>query len=293
MTKRSVIITTSILLSIIALVAILFGFVFRVRNINVVCADDFKYKEQINLLIKDSKIKKGSAIFALDKQQAINNIESNYPYAKVENISISSFVSVKINLSNRQPMYCVAEEDKYYILDEECKVLDITSDNTIASNYILLNSVINIGQEVVVGQFVENKYTSTCKNLYYALYSSAVLNIGEDNDGDGNPDAKYLEREDMCNVISSISFTTIDELDGKTTKLIINTNPTDYGVKIEITNPSENLDLKINMAFSAFRELIERDKQDGSTLANSGTICVRYSYDENNNVSLKCEYHVA
>lgn len=286
MTKRSVIITTSILVGIIALIGVLFGAVFRVRNIDVVYSEDFAYKEQIITLVKDSKLKKGSAIFSVDKQEIIDNIEANYPYARVDSVSISSFVSVKIKLSNRAPLYYVAEENKYYILDEECKVLEITTDETIASKYILLNSVISVGQKVEAGEFVSNQYTPSCEKLYYALYSNAVLNIGEDIDEDGNPDAKYLEREDMCDIISSISFSQIDELEGKVTKLTINTNSTDYGVKIEITAPEKDLDYKINNAFSALRELIARNQNE----YKSGTIYVRYAYDENNNVGLKVEY---
>lgn len=292
MTKRSVIITTSILVGIIALMTILFGAVFRVRNINVVYGDDFKYKDHVTAIVKDSKLKKGSAIFSVDKQKVKNNIEFNYPYARVDSVSISSFVSVKIKLSNRAPLYYVAEESKYYILDEECKVLEITADENMAKKYILLNSVISIGQEVEVGEFVSNQYTPNCEKLYYALYSNAVLNIGDDSNEDGNPDEKYLDREDMCNIIASIGFSQIDELEGKVTKLIISTNLTDYGVRIEITCPEDNLDYKINSAFSALRELVLRDKQNATTLSKSGTICVRYAYDENNNKYLKCEYRV-
>ena len=37
-------------------------------------------------------------------------------------------------------------------------------------------------------------------------------------------------------------------------------------------------------------KLIEEDEKNGTQLAKTGSIIVRYSYDENNAISLACEY---
>ena len=283
MTKKSIIITTSAIVGLIAILTILFGVVFRVRKIDVVYGDDFCYSAQIDDILTASKLRKNKSIFSVERDIVATNIEQAYPYARVEGVNVTSFTSVKIKLSNREPLYYVVEEAVYYILDEDCKVLEITNDSALATKYILLTDVFSVSESTKVGQFLSNKYTSVCKGLYNALYSNAVLNIGEDTDNDGEADKKYLDRNDMCEIISSIKFTQVDELNGRVDKLVMSTS---YGTSISIIEPKKELDLKINMAFSALRVLIER----GNNEQASGTIQVRYSYDENNVNSIKCEY---
>ncbi len=286
MTKRSVIITTSILVGIVAIVTILFGMVFRVRDIDVVCSNDFAYKTQIDEIVKDSKLRKNTGIFSVDKDSVASNIESAYPYVRVESVNIASFTSVKIKLSNREPLYYVVEEAVYYILDEDCKVLEITGDSSRAEQYIKLKEVFDIGESVQAGDFLSGKHTKVCSNLYKQLYTYAMLNL---DDGEGGFADRYLERADMCDAISDISFTQVNEPKGKVDKLMLTTS---YGAKISIIEPQLDLGLKVNMAFSALRTIIASDAENGTDLANKGTIVVRYSYDTNNNATLKCEYQV-
>ena len=284
MTKRAVIITTSVLVGVITICAILFGAVFRVREINIVRSDDFIYQVEASDIISAGKLRKGTSIFGVNRDYVANNIELTYPYARVERVNISGFTSVKIKLSNREPLYYVVEDGNYYILDEDCKVLECCgADATRATKYILLNNVFSITEDTVAGQFLSNEYTAVCSNLYKSIYTNAMLNIGEDSDQDGNMDAKYLEREDMCQTINSIKFSKVDELHGKVDKLIIGTS---YGVNISIIEPQRQLNYKINSVFSALRELISR----GQGEETSGTIQIRYSYDENNIATLKVEY---
>lgn len=290
MTKRSIIITTSIILGILVVITILFGAVFRVRKVKVNFTQDFYYKAQINEIISASNIKKGEGIFSVDTTKAKENIEKEFPYARVDGVNLTSFISVTISLSTRQPLYYAVQEGIYYILDEDCKVLDIINDSEEAGKYIWLENAFEIGQDVEVGDFLNGNNSSACTNLYLALYSNAKLKL-RDVDNDGILDEHYLEREDMLNVLDSVEFATpIDDLTyGKIDKIILTTS-SNYGVKIEITDTSRQLDLKVNMAFSALRKLIEEDEKNGTQLAKTGSIIVRYSYDENNAISLACEY---
>ena len=290
MTKRSIIITTSIILGILVVITILFGAVFRVRKVKVDFTQDFYYKAQINEIISASNIKKGEGIFSVDTTKAKENIEKEFPYARVDGVNLTSFISVTISLSTRQPLYYAVQEGIYYILDEDCKVLDIINDSEEAGKYIWLENAFEIGQDVEVGDFLNGNNSSACTKLYLALYSNATLKL-RDVDNDGILDEHYLEREDMLNVLDSVEFATpIDDLTyGKIDKIILTTS-SNYGVKIEITDTSRQLDLKVNMAFSALRKLIEEDEKNGTQLAKTGSIIVRYSYDENNAISLACEY---
>lgn len=290
MTKRSIIITTSIILGILVVITILFGAVFRVRKVKVNFTQDFYYKAQINEIISASNIKKGEGIFSVDTTKAKENIEKEFPYARVDGVNLTSFISVTISLSTRQPLYYAVQEGIYYILDEDCKVLDIINDSEEAGKYIWLENAFEIGQDVEVGDFLNGNNSSACTKLYLALYSNATLKL-RDVDNDGILNEHYLEREDMLNVLDSVEFATpIDDLTyGKIDKIILTTS-SNYGVKIEITDTSRQLDLKVNMAFSALRKLIEEDEKNGTQLAKTGSIIVRYSYDENNAISLACEY---
>ena len=289
MTKRSVIITTSILVGIAMIFTILFGVVFRVRDISVRYEDDFCYKTQINEILSSSKLKKNTSIFSIDHKQIKHNIELNYPYAKAE-VNISSFTSVKITLTNREPLYYIAQNERCFILDEQCKILEVISVqdyNAKGYKYILLDNVFNVSEDAFAGQFLSGKYVNLCNNLYNSLYSNAVLNIGEDVDNDGELDEKYLDRADMCDILTSIKFVQESELYGKVDKLVMTTS---YGVKLTIIEPQKGLDNKVNMAFSALRQLIKNDKQNSTTLSTSGTINVDYRYDESGVASLICEY---
>ena len=290
MTKRSIIITTSIILGILVVITILFGAVFRVRKVKVDFTQDFYYKAQINEIISASNIKKGEGIFSVDTTKAKENIEKEFPYARVDGVNLTSFISVTISLSTRQPLYYAVQEGIYYILDEDCKVLDIINDREEAEKYIWLENAFEIGQDVEVGDFLNGNNSSACTKLYLALYSNATLKL-RDVDNDGIVDEHYLEREDMLNVLDSVEFATpVDDLTyGKIDKIILTTS-SNYGVKIEITDTSRQLGLKVNMAFSALRKLIEEDEKNGTQLAKTGSIIVRYSYDENNAISLACEY---
>ena len=288
MTKRAVIITTSVLVGLVSIFTILFGVVFRIREINVVCGEDFCYKTQVGDIVNTSKLQKNDSIFSINRNKIADNIEKAYPYARVDGVNITSFTDVNIKLSNREPLYYVVEEAVYYILDEDCKVLEITNDSVRASKYIRLNDVFSMGENVQVGNFLEGSYAEVCNGLYTAMYTNAMLNIGEDADQDGDLDAKYLERADMCEVISSVRFEQVEELHGKVDRLIITTS---YGVSLSIIEPTNNLDYKINMVFSALRTLIEQDNENLTDNATKGSIVVRYSYDDNNQQLLKCEYH--
>lgn len=283
MTKRAVIITSSIILAIFTTITILFGVVFRVRNIDIVCSDEFLYQSQIDEIMATSKLKKNTSIFELNHKKIIDNIESAYPYARVEGVNLSSLTSVKIKLSNRVPTYYFVQEAVYYILDEDCKILHITNSAQQASGCIRIDNGFSASETTSVGQFISNKYSEICKNLYIALYTNATI---ETQNEQGEYVETYLNREIMCEIISNIEFSEEYILTGKTDSINISTKE---GVKLNIIDPKNNLNTKINMAFSAFRALLKSDREQGTDLSKTGSINVIYDYVDDN-VVVKCEY---
>ena len=93
MTKRAVIISTSVIVVILMTLTILFGVVFRVRDIDIKYGEEFYYKSQTNEILQTSKLKKNTSIFHINKDNISNNIESTYPYARVK-VNINGFSSM-------------------------------------------------------------------------------------------------------------------------------------------------------------------------------------------------------
>ena len=84
-------------------------------NINLICDDGFYYHDQLDDILSISQLKKNTSIFALDNDKMIKNIEQNYPYARVNGITLTSFTSVDIKLSNRIAIYYFTENEICYI----------------------------------------------------------------------------------------------------------------------------------------------------------------------------------
>lgn len=274
MTKKAIIISTCAVLIVVAIITLLFSVVFRVRKIEVLVAEDFEYIQHIDSIVELSGIEKGDSVFAFNRESIKNKIEAEYPYARVEAISVVGLSEVNIRLSNREGFYYINENNKYYLLDEDCKVLHVTTDSDKISRYIDVSSIFNIGQEVKSGDFIKQENSDICINLYKALYTNATLNIGQDANGNGKLEEKHLDRADMLNVISNIEINKVQDLSGAISELVIKTNSSSYGVTIKIVAPNKNLDKKINMAFSALRLLVEDDLENGTDLAKTNVIYI-------------------
>ena len=275
MTKRSVIITTSILVGIMMIFTILFGVVFCAWNIDLVYQDDFVYKNQTAEILNASKLKKGSSIFSVDRKQIASNIETAYPNLRAT-VNLTGLNRVKISLSNRTPLYYFVQESVYYVLDEDCKILEVTTNSAVADKYIRLENNFSATENTCAGQFVGGRYSSICSGLFKVMY----MYLGEDANNDGVLDSPTITRDDMRDVIASVRFGKVNDLHGEVDKITLLTT---YGVKINITDPQSNFGIKANKAFSALRTLSDANK-------TGGNINVIYDYDQNNNQSIVCEY---
>lgn len=254
----------SIVVGILAIIAILFGLVFCLRQEEVVVvSNEANIEINSDEIINSAGFKHGTSIFMLDKDSAINNIEREFPNIKVIQIKTVSVIKVEIRVRSRVEMFYVQNENKYYILDEELKVLRILEtgiDENIEAtlnNLIHLNlSDLGITSNTVVSDFLSTEYyRQVINNLYGALYSNAMFDV------DGNGYAEYLSRQDMIDVIDSIEFGVDYSLDEEYKRVILNLS---NGFVIDIGKPEENLDYKVNVCFSAYNELTEEQKSSGS-----------------------------
>lgn len=228
------IISISIINFIIVLSIVLFGFVFCVRKQSVSFVTELSVTEQ--QILDSANIKNGKPIFMLDKEQVTQNIEAKFPNIKVIQIKTTSLVAVEIVVRERYALYYTENEDIFYILDEDLKVLDTTETEPL--NLVKIETKLNVTTQTKKAEFLgtENQQ-SISSNLFIAMYS-AVLTT-EDNQA----------RVDMSNLIKSIKF--------EENQLFVTTRE---DIKLEITKPTTELTNKINICFSSIKELTQEQK---------------------------------
>lgn len=254
MKKKIVII--SILIGIILLNIILFGLVFCLRKQQVKIEGE-AIEVSSEQIIETANLKNGKSIFALDKEKAINNIELKYPDLKVIQIKTISVIEIQIVVRKRYETYFVENNSKFYILDEDLKVLSI--EETVPTELIKINATLGISKETKVCDFVGTAFEKDAlNNLFFGLYT--VVKIS-DPEGES-----YLERDELHLVAESVSFNKGVTLTEEYNRLIIKTPE---GVELDIGKPNQDLQRKINICYSAMKSAgIDETK---------GTIKIYYS----------------
>ncbi len=169
-----------ITLAIITLIVVLCSVVFTVQSID--CNFLTSRVETVSIsnedIIKSSKIKHGSSVFNLKKDEYIEAIESTYPYIEVNTIEVQFPSKVVIHMSERVPVYYMelsgATTTDYCILDENMKVLELVSDLTKFDPKLVRA---DISSELVISNFtpgnvVEFKESDMLNTLYRAFLTS-------------------------------------------------------------------------------------------------------------------------
>lgn len=269
MTKKGYI-ALGIFIVIIALFGVLFGAVFCLRTQNVTFLDGEMLSVNKKEIVSIANFKNGESIFLLDKEAAINKIEKKYPEIKVVHIKTTGVTSINIMLRRREKMFYTEYLDNYYIVDEDLKVLEILEKVEEPMNkptdLIFINSEnLEIDENTKLATFVgSSKQQNIISNLYKSMLTVVV-----------NEEGFYLEREDVKDMIKSVHFEEFKTFD----KIIIETK---YGVKLDIENPSKNLQNKINTCFSTIKTFI----LEANNKEKQGTIKIYYDIDNNQ----KCVY---
>lgn len=249
MTKK-IWISISIIAFLIGLMLILFGAVFCVRNQKVEFIGDRDRTLAITSehIISTSNIEEGTATFFIDKQAIADKIERAYPYIKVINIETVSPTTLNYRLRERVPMYYARHNDRFIVLDEELKVLEVTSNQP---NMTLLNvSDLGVTSNTKSGEFVGVSYADLTDALFTSMYNVAKI------------DGEYLDRAEIRSFMTEVSFDTGYTLTKHYTRLIIKTS---MGVTLDIAEPDDKLEYKLNILMSALEsdELTLEQKSSG------------------------------
>lgn len=278
--KKGTVIILSIIAFLIVITGVLFGAVFCLRSQTVTVIGDSPVGVSREDIIKTAGLKNGKSIFMIDKEQASNQIESEYPYVKVIQIKTVSVTKIDIRIRARQPMMYAQVGDNYYILDEELKVLDIvgvaeqpTPTIDVSKLIKIKNDNIQIDSSIMVCDFVGADYQKTASDNLY----NAMINAFKKDDGEGN--LVYFNRADMCEMLKEIEFQEFRTFN----KIILTTK---YGVKLDIENPTQDLTHKMNICYSTIETFSNSEEVDVKEKLNSGTIKIFFDLEDN----MKCVY---
>ncbi len=285
MTKKAKIITISIVLSILALILILFGAVFCLYKQDVVFIGDRTSTIDITNeeIIESAGLKKGRPIFSLDKETAINNIERTYPYLKVIQINTVSAIRIEISVRERYEMYYTYSDStkKYYVLDEELKVLRISNIEPIGitklESSILgedMLDILGITSNTIVSDFLSTEnYRGITYELFVSMYNTVMID-------DAGTD-RYVDREDIKSLITKLQFAKGYTLEETYDRVILNLS---NGFIVDIGKPQENFQDKVNICFSALDTLIENGETSGTikyTYLDDGAERINFIRDDN------------
>jgi hypothetical protein len=248
MYKKKVILFGSILGVIFVLILSLY-FVFCVKEVNV----NFYYST-VNLT-EDSVISKlesknilpyGSNIFFVNTTDLTNKIEETEPRIKIKNIEMVFPNKIKINCEERADAFYTVINGKAVILDSELKILD---EETVSSveNKTLINIQDSFLQSDTIekGKSLEIMYGNECASVFTCLITYYQNKIDQ---------TSFCKHFMQIDVLQGY-----DENKQKVLKLVFYVVS---GKKIEIENPTENMNSKLGalIEFISDNENITQDK---------------------------------
>ncbi len=171
-------------------------------------------------------------IIFYDKNQAISTLEEKYPYIKVLKIEKKFPNKIIVHATERQEQYAIKVNEKYYVLDEEGKVLNSYDQ----SGFDALGATPNRRPLVVSisGMTIEE---STMQIGKYAEISRVITILK--NLSSGLKNSGYTETWQVINNFKSVSI----EL-GYVSKLSLDTNA-ERNITLIINDVNKNLSAKV------------------------------------------------
>ena len=267
MSKKGII-SLSIITLFIVLIGILFGTVFCLHTQNVTVLGNDVVSHSKNEIVSAADLKKGQSIFMIDKETATRNIEAKFPKIKVVQIKTTNITTIDIVIRVRHEMFYTEFTEKYYVLDEDLKVLKIIAEseegqpsNEPTELTYIETGVLNINNSTKVCDFVGSDYQ---KQITSGLYNAMITTVIKTE----HEQEVYFDRADVKDMLKNIDFEEYETFN----KIIITTK---YGVKLDIENPTRNMQNKINICFSTIQKFLteSNDKE------KSGTIKIYYELD--------------
>ena len=233
MSKNAKIAVVVIVLAVIALIVVLCSTVFAVQSARLVWYNT--PTSSLSALSDEKALEisgmQGESVFILDKDAAIQNLESKYTNLRVRDIEVVWPNIVNIHVVERQQVYAIKlSNGEYAITDEYLKVLDVVSSFDSTNINPVLLSISGLEGSYEKGDTVDFKYSQTFIDVY-----NAFLSLGRD-------------LTEMRAMFESMEYTNA--------KMTIKTH---FDVDIIVDNPTQNTIGKINAALIAFDYLETED----------------------------------
>lgn len=256
--KKRIIVSSSIIFLVVSLIGLLFGVVFSVRKMNVSVVNGAISVSNRDI-VASSGIKHGTPIFFLDKNKAIDKIEKSYPYVKVVQIRTTNPITLEFVLTERKPLYYTQIDGKYFVLDEDLKILSV--EETLPALIKIDAENLKINSNNKKCDFVgTGQQKIAYKAFYIGMYSTGFK--------DGK-DIKYFERIDMIDKVAEIKIQKGYSPTAELTRLIVVTKE---GIEFDIIEPNINIDYKMNICWAT----VEKFKEDSKD-TSKGTIKIYYN----------------
>jgi len=256
--KRLIIILS--IFAFLVLTAVLCSTVFTVKTVKVNwLTTKVGIEESDEVII--SEIKTGGSVFLVDKEALINDLEIKHPYLKVDSVEIKFPNKLVLHTAVRKELYSLKIKDnKYAILDGECKVLCIVSDTKLSTmqnkpvpinleGYSIIEENIEVSKIANLG-WIRN----VLNNFSLALYQNGYDEISTKNN------------------IKSINVNVL----GYENSINIEMN---YGVSIQIQEISQKLTEKFGMAINIYDNLTAQEKSKGIIRVYTSNGVVGGEYD--------------
>lgn len=169
--KKIIIISSSVIVGILALFILLAFTLFAVRTIDV----DFKssrenFTSANEEIVEASGIRNGGSVLFQNKDKYILNLEKEYPYIKVINIETVFPSKLVIHMLERSEVYAFKYGEKFLICDNELKILRIEDEFVSEQD----NSILVKGAEIIEKNYATADFlkVKNFADIYEKLYEN-------------------------------------------------------------------------------------------------------------------------
>lgn len=125
---KKALIISSVILTIIVVIIILMFTLFSLKSVEL----SFK-TETLNITteqaqqIKQETLSYGGSVLFINKDKIVSELEKEFPYLKIVNIETQIPDKFVIHCAEREELFSIESNGKYYVLDEELKILSISN----------------------------------------------------------------------------------------------------------------------------------------------------------------------
>ena len=210
----------------VVILIIIFSFtVFFFFLVEIEYKTSSKYIENTNEeIIESGKFKYKHTVLIHNKNSYKYNIEEFNPYIKVVNIETVFPSKFVVHIAERQEIYAIEDDEKFYICDEEMRVLRIVKNfESDTSNAMLLRLEEKLSEEYEEGDYI---LETREPNIYRYLFENNRL-LGEQQ---AFIQEVTLLKEHDETLKKDLNITLLKFFSGQTFK-IVNDN---YGMKYKV-----------------------------------------------------------